>query len=379
MPMYISGAAAEFKNYTLHRRAVRTATKMATMEKLEQIERALNEIDEMATMEKLAQIQGTVSEIDSRVPDALRIALRLGHRLSPTPAPGEDDDVADFAASLLQPPATGDDVAASLEELDIVPLAPEQDGDHDVRPAEPDDAPPPARLRIRCGSCYVPLHDHDAHFAHADAGVFGVADGVGAYMLLGVDAGAFSRGLMSSALAEAAAAAAEPGTPVCPYTLLEVAYKQTAASGAPGASTAVVLSLAGGEALKWACIGDSGFAVLRGGRVVRRSTPQRHFLSDAPFQLSARPSDSDDVTLARTGEAAARDGDVVVAGTDGLFDNVRDAQLERAVQMGTKLGFSPQNMADIIAGVAYEASRRSLGGKPDDITVVVAFVVKSGS
>ncbi|KAL6899551.1 hypothetical protein ACP4OV_006209 [Aristida adscensionis] len=42
--------------------------------------------------------------------------------------------------------------------------------------------------------------------------------------------------------------------------------------------------------------------------------------------------------------------------------------------MGAALGFSPQNMADVLAGVAWEASRRTLGGKPDDITVVVAFI-----
>ncbi|KAL6899550.1 hypothetical protein ACP4OV_006208 [Aristida adscensionis] len=262
-------------------------------------------------MEKLEQIKRTLSEIDHRVPDALPIALPLGCRLSPTPAPGEDDELATFAASLLQPPATGDDVAAaSLEQLDDVLAAPEQDGDGHPAPAEPDDAPP--TLRMRCGSCYVPLHDHDAHFvghaAGAGAGVLGVADGVGGYMLLGVDAGAFSRGLVDAALA--AVDAAEPGKPVCPYALLELAYEQTAAAGTPGASTAVVLSLAGG-ALRWAYIGDSGFAVLRGGRTVRRSAPQRHEGSNAPFQLSSNSRKGDSVTLASTGEAAARGGDVV--------------------------------------------------------------------
>jgi len=61
------------------------------------------------TMEKLEQIHQILGDIDARVPDALRVALGLGYRVSsPTPAPGEDDDVADFAASLLQPPATED-------------------------------------------------------------------------------------------------------------------------------------------------------------------------------------------------------------------------------------------------------------------------------
>jgi protein phosphatase PTC7 len=76
---------------------------------------------------------------------------------------------------------------------------------------------------------------------------------------------------------------------------------------------------------------------------------------------------------------AARSGDVVVGATDGLLDNICDEQLERAVQVGTRLGFSAKNMADDVAGVAYEASRRTLMGKPDDITVVIAFVVHSDS
>ncbi|KAF8775786.1 hypothetical protein HU200_004172 [Digitaria exilis] len=156
------------------------------------------------------------------------------------------------------------------------------------------------------------------------------------------------------------------------------AYERTAATGAAGASTAVIVSLAG-ETLRWAYVGDSGFAVLRRGRIVCRSTPQQRSLN-SPFRLSGRSGgDSDGVAVARTGEVAARDGDVVVVATDGLFDNVRDEQLERVVQMGTRLGFSAKNMADIVAGVAYEASRRTLMGKPDDITVIVALVAQSNS
>ncbi|CAN6215396.1 unnamed protein product [Urochloa humidicola] len=297
-------------------------------------------------MEKLPQIKQTLSAIDGRVPAAIRAALRIGYSLSPAPA-----DIASFAASLLQPPAT--DAAAAAEDL--------------INNA----AAPPA-LRFRYGSCYLPLHDHDAHFGHVAAGVLGVADGVGVYARFGVDAGAFARGLMWSALAEASSSA----EPICPGALLVRAYERAAASGAPGASTAVIVSLAG-DALRWAYVGDSGFAVLRGGRIVCRSEPQQRSIN-SPCRLSGG-SDSDGVASARVGEVAVQDGDVVVVGTDGLFDNVRDEQLEVAVRMGTTLGLSAKNMADIVAGVAFEASRRILMGKPDDITVLVAFVLHSDS
>nr|CAB3502723.1 unnamed protein product [Digitaria exilis] len=310
-------------------------------------------------MEKLEQIHQTLGDIDARVPDALRVALGLGYRAPPTPAPGEADEVADLAASLLQPPPATE-VGADPTEHDAAAAA------------------AAAALRIDWASCYVPLHDHDAHFGDASAGVLGVADGVGAYAESGVDAGAFARGLMSSASA-AAAELAEHGAHVCPRALLERAHDATAKSGAPGASTAVILSLAvaGNAHLEWAYIGDSAFAVLRRGKVVLLSTPQRHLSrtsrqklrfsstaarrrqrlfssDDPPFQLSAAGERSDSVSDAMAGRLAVRAGDVVVVGTDGLFDNILEEQLELAVQMGTRLGFSPKNMADIIAGVAYE-------------------------
>ncbi|CAM0945141.1 unnamed protein product [Alopecurus aequalis] len=237
-------------------------------------------------------------------------------------------------------------------------------------------------------SCYLPDHDEDAHFGHDEAGVLGVADGVGGYRDRGVDAAAFSRGLMTCAFMHVLAI--EPGNPVCPYTLLERAYDETVASAASGGSTAVILSLAG-TALKWAYIGDSAFAVLRGGKIVHRSRAQQSYFN-RPFQLSAR-GNGNSLTKADVGEMPVRDGDVVVVGTDGLFDNVFDAELERVVRMGTAQGYSPKNMADVVAGIAYEMSRSQTkdspfstesqkqaagdhfhGGKPDDITVVVAFI-----
>ncbi|OEL23811.1 hypothetical protein BAE44_0015169 [Dichanthelium oligosanthes] len=206
--------------------------------------------------------------------------------------------------------------------------------------------------------------------------------------------------------ASAEVAGMEPGAPpVCPYALLRRVYEKTTASRAPGASTVIILSLAG-NALRWAYIGDSAFPVLRDGRVVFFSEPQQDLspkskqkliqfrhdkkrrdcpaarwklvfsFNDPPFQLSAKGGDH--VTDARTyadasrAAVAVRAGDVVVVGTDGLFNNMPQEQLDGAVRVGSRLGFSPKNMADIVAGVAYKI-------KADDITVLVAFVVQSDS
>ncbi|KAL6848514.1 hypothetical protein ACP4OV_021808 [Aristida adscensionis] len=316
----------------------------------------------------------TLCEIDRRIPDALRLAFGIRPRRALPPS--EHDEVARFAAALL-PPAPRDDEDA---EPPAPPAPAPQQGE------EP-------RLRMEFDLCYLKDHDEDASFGHAEAGVVGVADGVGGYRGAGVDAGAFARGLMRSAFREALEA--PPGTPVCPRTLLELAYDRTAALGVPAASTAAVLSLAGG-ALRWAYVGDSGFAVFRGGRLLRRSTRQQHRFN-CPLQLSAAAAGGGGTTVAdaEVGEVPARAGDVVVVGTDGLFDNVADDELGRIVRMGTAMGFSPLNMADVVAAFAHEAARcryrdtpysvekrkhhgtAATGGKPDDITVIVAFIVSS--
>ena len=309
----------------------------------------------------------TLIETDTRIPEALRVAFGLC-RQRPPPAPGQHDEVANFAAVLLPP---RDDDGAGVEPMDS------------------DEPVAPGGLRMVFESCYIRDHDEDAHFGHAEAGVVGVADGVGGYRGR-ADASAFARGLMNSAYLEVVTAA--PGTPVCPRTLLERAHQATAAAGTAAASTAVIVSLAG-RTLKWAYVGSSGFVVFRDGRILRRSQSQQHHFN-CPYQLSSSPDGIRVADAAAVGEVPAKEGDVVVVGTDGLFDNVTDDELERIVRMGTALGFSPRHLAEVMAGFAFEAARcadrdtpfsvlaRSdrgeafpACGKPDDITVLVAYIV----
>ncbi|XBH78886.1 hypothetical protein VPH35_105001 [Triticum aestivum] len=276
----------------------------------------------METLQPIQQTLGEIAlgEIDKQIPGALRTAFGLEN----------------FFALYLEPPHPRE--------------RRERDGDE------------PRALRMIWASCYAPRHNEDAHFGHNEAGIVGVADGA---------AGTATKSAFLQVLAT------EPGPPVCPYTLLEQAYKETVASAADGGSTAVILSLAG-TALKWAFIGDSAF-----------SRQQRRF--NYPFQLNATGK-GERVNKADVRKMAVRHGDVVVLGTDGLFDNMFDAELEVVVRMGMALGLSPKNMADVVAGIAYEMStsktkdspynadsRRIIdhrrGGKPYDITVVVAFIV----
>lgn len=89
-------------------------------------------------------------------------------------------------------------------------------------------------------------------------------------------------------------------------------------------------------------------------------------------------------------------GDVVVLGTDGLFDNVFDGELASMVMHSLMAGRSPQSTAEHIAALAriraadrvrfspfaraaMEAGYRYYGGKMDDITVVVSYVTSGGT
>lgn len=84
-------------------------------------------------------------------------------------------------------------------------------------------------------------------------------------------------------------------------------------------------------------------------------------------------------------------GDVIIAGTDGLFDNLYSNDITAIVVHATRAGLGPQVTAQKIAALArqraqdknrqtpfssaaQEAGFRYYGGKLDDITVVVSYI-----
>nr|XP_018676934.1 PREDICTED: probable protein phosphatase 2C 55 isoform X2 [Musa acuminata subsp. malaccensis] len=197
-------------------------------------------------------------------------------------------------------------------------------------------------LKLLSGSCYLPHPDkeetggEDAHFIW-DEQAIGVADGVGGWADHGVDAGQYSRALMSHA---SDAIEEESKGSIDPLRVLEKAYLRTKAQGS---STACIIAL-----------------------------------TDQVFTF---PVES---------------GDVIVAGTDGLFDNLYNSDITAVVVHGIRAGLGPQVMAQKIAALArqraqdknrqtpfstsaQEAGYRYYGGKLDDITVVVSYITAFGN
>lgn len=75
--------------------------------------------------------------------------------------------------------------------------------------------------------------------------------------------------------------------------------------------------------------GDSGFLLARKGRRIFRSEPLQHFF-DCPFQFAASPEfseNTDHVESALVVELEMLPGDVIVAGTDGVWDNLPEQEL----------------------------------------------------
>lgn len=248
-----------------------------------------------------------------------------------------------------------------------------------------------SKLTMVAGSYYIPTYNpakpqdigEDAHFFCRKAQVIGVADGVGAWRKKGVDAGEYARQLMRNA-----AASVNNASPadVNPKSVLADAYSKTEA---PGSSTACIISLAG-DRLRAANLGDSGFAVIRRGKTIYQSPVQQRRFNE-PYQLgSASPNLPEAAAEIEVGLEA---GDVVLAATDGLFDNVFPKDVEAAVERFLKDGLQPAAAARELAKMASRkswdwytvspfavaargAGFKHFGGKPDDITVVVAYVVR---
>lgn len=180
-----------------------------------------------------------------------------------------------------------------------------------------------------------------------------------------------------------------------------------------GASTLCALSLSSNiEELSIGAsnLGDSGFMVLRDFdgslEIVAKSREQQHRWN-CPYQFMRIPDSLRELADQKNGKNAIQDdtatdadlyeipvsiGDLVLLFTDGFADNVYDCDVPGLIQ--TFGHIEPDEIARALAEYAHKASmdastdvpfseaalkagREHPGGKPDDITVVAAWVTAS--
>eukprot|EP00246_Nothoceros_aenigmaticus_P016696 TRINITY_DN776_c0_g1_i5.p1 TRINITY_DN776_c0_g1~~TRINITY_DN776_c0_g1_i5.p1 ORF type:complete len:386 (+),score=52.01 TRINITY_DN776_c0_g1_i5:93-1250(+) len=238
-------------------------------------------------------------------------------------------------------------------------------------------------FRLVSASAMLPRSDktatggEDAFFI-TDNNWIGVSDGVGGWADSGIDAGLYSRELMARC-EDLALQSKDNGKP---EEILTVAHSRTHNMGS---ATAVVAMLRG-KTLEVSNVGDSGFLMIRQGKAVTRSTPMQYAFN-YPHQLGRgnfEKSDNYVVPVER--------GDVIVLGTDGLFDNLFENQIVDVVEVFKEgRGAGPKVVANFLATLAQQVSKSSTGsspfavaayavdisfsgGKEDDITVIVSYV-----
>ncbi|KAK8749514.1 hypothetical protein OTU49_015404 [Cherax quadricarinatus] len=240
----------------------------------------------------------------------------------------------------------------------------------------------------------------DAYFVvkHPHGDVIGVADGVGGWRAWGIDPGEFSHSLMR--VSERVVRSGQ-FTPSEPAAIIARAYYELLENKTHilGSSTACVVVLQGDAGqLYSANIGDSGFLVVRNGSVVHRSQEQQHYFN-TPFQLSLPPPGTNAQVLSDRPESAdtleflVKEGDMLMVATDGVFDNLPDSMIIKEMvkvqgstdllllqqaansiaQQARKLAFDEDYMSPF-ARSARENGINAIGGKPDDITVVLATI-----
>lgn len=243
----------------------------------------------------------------------------------------------------------------------------------------------------------------------------GIADGVGGYSNMGVDPS-----LMAWALMEQSRNALDSNAHILPYDALIEAYENIRGKNLVecGGSTACVLLISRGKSavnkrenvlhLTSTNLGDSAFMIIRDSKVVYRSEEQTHFWN-CPLQMCVPPKNVADVFQDHPKDASVlpepfelKKGDVIVAATDGLTDNVFDERIAEIVtkHLTMSLQVDHKTRSDMIANeilqcaVQAATSRTTYtpfqkyaqenrymfrGGKNDDICLVVACVQEDDS
>ncbi|KAK3019330.1 hypothetical protein RJ639_003861 [Escallonia herrerae] len=179
----------------------------------------------------------------------------------------------------------------------------------------------------------------DAFFVSSfNGGVIAVADGVSGWAEKNVDPAKFSRELMT----KASALVPDEEVNYNPRILLRKAH---AATSSTGSATVIIAMLEGNGILKIGNVGDCGLRIIRKGQVIFSTFPQEHYF-DCPYQLSSEEVGQTylDATVS---SVELTDGDTIVMGSDGLFDNVFDHEIVSTMATSGDVADAAKALADL--------------------------------
>jgi len=246
----------------------------------------------------------------------------------------------------------------------------------------------PEPIRIEIGSHILP-HPAKIRWGGEDATfikgrTFGVFDGVsGAEKLDGVPL--YSRTLANE-MKKQCGAGGETVQDMTKYLTSAASYADGAATGA---STAVVASIGENGFLQALNVGDSCCMVVRDGKITAKTREISHYW-ECPYQLSEDSPDQPKDGTKLNVELIS--GDIVIMGSDGVFDNVNDDTLLDLVTESSIVNPTPlaKKICEISRKVSLDknavtpyskqAQRRGdadyqdgLGGKVDDVSCIVVL------
>lgn len=251
-------------------------------------------------------------------------------------------------------------------------------------------ATPTTILSVEAGASCIPHPEkaakggEDAFFISESSGFFGVADGVGGWAEVGVDPSLYSRKFM-----ELSKEAAENLPDPSPQQVMQLAHDHPQMKAISGSATVCIAAIKG-DAVHVANLGDSGAMLVRDGKPLEVTKEQQKRFN-FPYQLG---TNGEQPSLADIYTWTAKGGDVLVLGTDGLWDNLlaKDvaAEIRKCSTNNSKeLAKRIADMASVAANsktkdspfsVRAKANRISFsGGKLDDITVVVCNLSAAGT
>jgi len=250
------------------------------------------------------------------------------------------------------------------------------------------------RNHFKYGVCSIPHPDkvkkggEDANYT-SDS-LIAIADGVGGWAAFNIDPALYSKELCKNI--EQLHSKNPKNYEKNPKKLIEDSAEKTMSIGS---STCLILSMNEMNPILYSSyIGDSGFLILRKiahhFQIVFRSIEHcRSF--NFPYQIG---SSGDSPRMALDQEHHIENNDIIIAGSDGLFDNLDDEKIVSCVlqfvDYGDKL-IDVNLIAEALAEAAYQISIdpktdskfalkakknkfKFRGGKKDDITVIVAQV-----
>jgi protein phosphatase PTC7 len=212
-----------------------------------------------------------------------------------------------------------------------------------------------------------------------------VADGVGGWSSKGVNPRAFADEILTKTYKIIKSGEIDPKTAIkSAYPVLRCV----------GSATLCFGKMTEDGIFRVANIGDSGFMVIRRGEILIESAEQQHGFN-YPYQLgigvNGEPHGADRPEDAEVYRMQLEKKDIIIMGTDGLFDNIWPQKILDYINSNA---LNPIDLSKGLATKAFEESKKDdnnipffhrakeankqfssfKGGKEDDITVIVSIV-----